>query len=405
MRQGDGLRGLAALVLVLGTAGPVAAQNPAVTTRQEAIEQEQASKDLQLQPYVPNKAERILDRAEAVLNDGVSTWHPYLVSAYSGGGFAWGVGYLHHVSPYNVVDLRGSYTFSGYRRMEAEFQAPRLFDRRATLSVLGGWREATEVGFYGIGTDNTSKDDRTNYAFMHPYGSATLTIWPTRRVFLLRGGFEWSQWSQNPGHGSVPSIETAFTPDTLPGLGASTTYLHTQATAGFDWRTSAGYARRGGYYGITAHDFSDIDDAFGFEQLDYEAVQHIPILREAWVLSLRGRVQSTFSKDDQEVPFFMLPALGGGSTLRGFSSWRFRDRDSLLLQAEWRIMANRFLDTAVFTDAGKVTPRPSALDFKNLKTDYGIGVRFHGPFVTPLRVEVARSNEGFSLVFAASPVF
>ena len=83
-------------------------------------------------------------------------------------------------------------------------------------------------------------------------------------------------------------------------------------------------------------------------------IQHLPILRETWVLSLHGLAQTTMLKGDQEVPFFMLPSLGGGSNLRGFSSWRFRDRNSLLLQAEWRIMANRFLDTAVFYDAGKV---------------------------------------------------
>ena len=51
-------------------------------------------------------------------------------------------------------------------------------------------------------------------------------------------------------------------------------------------------------------------------------------------------------EDGQEIPFFMLPALGGGSSLRGFTSWRFRDRNSLLLQAEWRVIVNRFLDMA-----------------------------------------------------------
>ena len=57
----------------------------------------------------------------------------------------------------------------------------------------------------------------------------------------------------------------------------------------------------------------------------------------------------------------MLPALGGGSSLRGFSSWRFRDLNSLLLQAEWRVLANRFLDMALFYDAGRVSARRSDL--------------------------------------------
>ena len=73
--------------------------------------------------------------------------------------------------------MRGSYSITSYKRVEAEFVAPRLFNRRGQLSVLGGWREATQVGFYGIGT-NTSKDDRTNYLFEQPYGSALLTLWP-----------------------------------------------------------------------------------------------------------------------------------------------------------------------------------------------------------------------------------
>ena len=61
-------------------------------------------------------------------------------------GFTLGVGYAHHVSPYNMLDVRGSYTILGYKRVEAEFTAPRLFHRRGALSLLGGWREATQVG-------------------------------------------------------------------------------------------------------------------------------------------------------------------------------------------------------------------------------------------------------------------
>jgi hypothetical protein len=311
---------------------------------------------------------------------------------------------MRHVSPYNLVDLRGSITFSGYKRLEAEFVAPRLFNRRGNLSLVGGWREATQVGFFGVG-NATSKDDRTNYGFEQPYGSVLLTVWPTRQLLMLRGGFEWSQWAQEPGGGSSPSVETRYTPETLPGLGASIDYFHTQATIGLDYRTAAGYSRRGGFVGVTGHDFSDRDGAFGFQQVEYEAIQHIPILRETWVISLHGLVTTTTRKSDQEIPFFMLPSLGGGSTLRGYSSWRFRDRHSLLLQAEWRIIVNRYLDTAVFYDTGKVAARSSDLDFNDLKDDFGFGVRFHGLTATPLRVDLAKSREGFVVVFSSSAVF
>jgi len=40
-----------------------------------------------------------------------------------------------------------------------------------------------------------------------------------------------------------------------------------------------------------------------------------------------------------------------------------------------------------------------------LKTDGGLGFRFHGPLATPLRLDFAKGNEGLTLVFGASAVF
>ena len=223
---------------------------------------------------------------------------------------------------------------------------------------------------------------------------------------MLRGGVEFTQWSQEPGEGRTPSVETVYTPAELPGLGAKVTYLHSQGTVGLDWRTSPGYSRRGAYLAATLHDYKDQDDAFGFQMVEYEGIAHVPILRETWVLSFHARMQHANESDDQQIPFFMLPALGGGSSLRGYSSWRFRDQNSLLLQAEWRIMINRYLDLAFFYDAGKVTARTKDLDLDGLKDDFGFGVRFHGPFSTPLRVELARSREtSLSFIFSSSASF
>lgn len=385
-------------------ASPAFAQTPEPDSRQAAIESAQREKAQTLRPYAPGGFERLITRIEDTLLNGTRKWHPFLQNAYGGGGFALGAGYTRFVSPYSFIDTRGSISVSGYKLVETEFVSPRLFHRRGSLSVRGGWRNATRVAFYGLGSE-TSLADRTNYAFEQPYASARLTYWPTRRTFMLRGGVEGTQWKLTQPSGRIPAIGTIHSAASLPGVGATTTYLHAEATAALDTRTSPGYSRRGGFYGLTAHDFSDRDARFGFRQLDYEVVQHVPILRETWAISLRGLASTTFDKQGQDIPFFMLPSLGGGSDLRAFSSWRYRDRNSLLLQAEWRVMANRFLDTAVFVDAGKVSARRQDLGFDGLKTDYGLGVRFHGPFSTALRIDVARSREGTRLVFATSPAF
>jgi hypothetical protein len=405
MRAVDPVRIVASLVIFVAAPHMARAQGaPSSETRSSVVEQAQAEKLPTLHPYVPDKGERLMTRVEDIFVSPRETWHPFFENAYRGGGLAPGLGYMWHVSPYSYVDIRGSYSIKSYKRAEAEFVSPRLFHRRGELSILGGWRDATEVGFYGLGID-TPSGNGVNYGFERPYGSALLTVRPTRRLLSLGGGFEWTRWNLKSGRGTGPSIEKVYTPESLPGVGATTTYLHTQATAGFDWRTASGYSRRGGFYGVTGHDYYDRDDTLGFRQVNYEAIQHVPILRESWVISLHGLVETTWRKSDQDVPFFLMPALGGGSNLRGYSSWRFRDRHSLLLQAEWRIMANRFFDTAVFYDTGKVASRTGDLDFNHLKNDYGFGARFHTPFATVLRIDVARSQEGTTLVFATSPIF
>ena len=163
---------LIVVVVTNGASGSVAAQEPEAATRDALLEQARIEKTTTLHPYVPGKTEALFTRAEDILVNGVPSWHPFFESAYYGGGFTLGAGYAHHVSPYNMLDVRGSYTILGYKRIEAEFTAPRLFRRRGELSLLGGWREATQAAFYGFGM-GTSLDNRTDFDFQQPYGSAT----------------------------------------------------------------------------------------------------------------------------------------------------------------------------------------------------------------------------------------
>jgi outer membrane translocation and assembly module TamA len=68
-------------------------------------------------------------------------------------------------------------------------------------------------------------------------------------------------------------------------------------------------------------------------------------------------------------------------------------------------MAGQYVDMALFVDGGKVAPRRADLDLHDLTTAYGIGARFHTPAATVMRIEVARTREGTSLVFGFGPVF
>lgn len=372
-------------------------------TREQEIADEQADKAKRLVPYLPTKAERILGRIQSGFVELNSGFFPYLGSVYSGGGFTLGGGYRQFYGDRSNWDVKGLYSIKNYKLIEAGTSVPTLASGRLTLDALIGWRDATQVSYYGLGM-GTSADDRTNFRFKETYVGGGAKFRPIPWV-VLDGHVNYEDWNTEPGLGSSPSIETIFTPETAPGLGANPTYWHTAATAGIDWRTAPEYSRTGGYYGVTLDDYADADETYSFDRLNVELIQHVPLLRETWVISLRGRVQTTISDADL-VPYFLLPSLGSGSTMRAYRSWRFRDRHSLLTSAEFRWIPNRLgLDMALFYDAGKVEADRSDLDFNGLKSDWGIGVRFHGPITTPLRVEVARGTEGWHLVFASSAAF
>ena len=258
------------------------------------------------------------------------------------------------------------------------------------------------MAFYGLGMQ--SPDERTNFRLKQTYFGGDAQFRPGY-LTVLGAAITFDQYSLTEGAGNVPSIETIHTSTTAPGLGDSPDYLHLAFSGGIDTRPSAGYARRGGLYQITYHNYADTGGAYSFDRVDGEIVQHVPILRENWVISLHGLVQTTLD-DDDVVPYFLLPSVGSGSTLRAYPSGRFRDRHSLLLTGELRWTPSRQgVDMAVFYDMGKVAPEWDGLSLKGLKSNVGVGIRFHTPFATPLRIELAHGRSGFNLVFSGSAAF
>jgi hypothetical protein len=378
--------------------GSAAAQD----SRAARIAAAQDEKAARLRPAGPSKAEAVFLRLLESYANPTGPF-PYFDSVYSGGGFTLGAGYRRFFGDNTAWDVKGLYSFSNYKKIELGITSRDHLAGRLHASVYGGWRDATQVAYYGLGID-TVPADRANFRLKLGYLSGLVDFHPVPWA-VLAGGLALEDYTLTSGQGSVRSIEDAYTPATAPGLDADPTYVHTQGTAGIDWRTAPGYTRRGGYYGVTLHDYADLDETYSFNQLDAHLVQHLPILRENWVVSLRGRLQTLIGDDDQ-APVFLLPSLGSGSTLRAYSSWRFRDRHSMLFSAEWRWIPNRLgLDMALFYDAGQVAPTRNGLSIDRLKTNWGVGARFHTPRVTPLRIEVAHGDEGWHLVFAGDAAF
>jgi hypothetical protein len=332
-----------------------------------------------------------------------SGFFPAFESVYHGGGLTLGAGYRRFFGDNTFWQVKGLYSFLNYKLVEGATVSRDHLNKRLTFRSRLGWRDATQVAYYGLG-QGSKEADRANFRFQETYAEGGAEFRPVRWM-PIKGTFGFEQWNTLQGKGADPSIETKYNSVTAPGLGADPSYLHTRFSTGIDWRQSPGYTRRGGLYEVTFHDYHNTGQGLhSFQKLDGEVIQHIPLLRETWVLAGRGRVETTLNDNDL-IPYFMLPALGSGSTLRGYSSDRFRDRHSLLFNAEFRWIPATMWDMALFYDAGKVASRRSDLDFKGMKSNVGIGVRLHGPMATPLRVDFAVSNEGWRIVFSGGPIF
>jgi hypothetical protein len=394
---------LIAVLFAASLVAPLAAS--AQDTREGVITAEQADKAAHPPPNTRTKPEIVLDYIQKFLMPKPHGFFPYFDSVYSGGGVTLGAGYGWAFGDSSNFLVRGLYSIKNYKLIEAVTLSPGHMNGRLTLDSTVGWRNATEAPFYGLGMD-APLSARTNFDLKETYANGNAVLRPNDWS-VLAGTVGLEAYVIGPAAGDEgSSTENVLTPEQAPGLGADPTYIHSEATAGIDTRTSPGYTRTGGYYGATIHNYNNTNGPFDFNRLDGEAIQHIPILRETWVISLRGRVESTLGNDVNDTPYFLLPSLGSGSTLRAYSSWRFRDRNSLLTQGEFRWIPNRLgLDMAVFYDAGKVAPRFQDLSLKGLAHDWGVGARFHGPAFTPLRIEIARGSEGWNLVFAGSAAF
>ena len=396
-RRPAALTALAAAALCLLSVRGTSAQD----SRADAIASEQAAKSTQLRPYEPSKAERMFLAIKRTFIDSPSGFYPTFGSVYSGGGFTPGAGYRQFFGDRTFWDVKGLFSIKAYKLVEFSTESPGHAHDRIDLRARVGWRDATDVAFYGLGM---SERERSAFGIQQAYVGGGVDGRPTKWT-MLTTSITYEDFTTGDGRGTFPAVASVYTPESVAGLGASPTYLHTSASAGIDWRPSAGYARRGGLYNLAYHNYADVDSTYSFDRLDAAIVQHIPIMRETWVFSFRGQVQTTID-DNDVVPYFLLPALGSGNTLRAYDTWRFRDRHSLLASVEWRWVPNMLgLDMALFYDAGKVTRQRSDLDFSGLKNDVGVGVRFHGPAVTPVRIELAKGSEGLRLVFAGSAAF
>jgi hypothetical protein len=366
----------------------------------------QAEKAKVLAPRQPTKAEKILMRAESNFTGTSQGFYPFFGSAFPGGGLAFGAGYRRLYGDTGIFDVHGGYSIAGYKLATTTLQLPTYASGRMKTLIHAKYQFADEVPFFGIGNE-TDEEDETAFEYTPISFGVGQSIALTRE-FHIGGDLSYQKFDTSTGNSSrVPSLEDFFPVSAAPGFGLDFEYITGNVFVEYDWRFSPGYTTTGGLYRVdwTTYAERDEPEGFDFTRLDIELVQHVPILRGNQILAFRGLASITDTKGDDVVPFFLLPKLGGGSELRGFRDFRFRDNNRLLVTGEYRWAPSKFMDMVLFYEVGKVARLREDLDFEDLHSSYGIGARFHGPNLTALRIELARSVEGMRLIVSGGAAF
>lgn len=386
-------RAIAFLILVL-----FAASAAAQSTRVDAIAGEQGEKAKNTGKEGPSDAEIIVRRilASPLLSGGDGVY-PWFGSVYGGTGMAVGVGYMKHLRSAASVNAQTAISLNNSTMVRGSIAAPELWRGTLQVDASAQWLDARGVSFYGFGQDSDRANrERFDYSPREITGNVTLK--PVQRLSLT-GTYSYLALSTER---DIPRLSEGE----APGLDQNLSFHVNRATALFDWRPAPGYSTHGGFVRAT---FERHDEANGrpysFDAQEFEAVQMVPLVREQFVLAGRALVTFTQPGHGDTVPVILAPYLGSGGAFRGYANRRFTDRNRMLLSGEYRWRPSRYLDMALFIDAGQVAAHRADFDAGRFDTAWGIGARFHGPTFNAVRIEVARGREGIRLIVAGSQPF
>jgi outer membrane protein assembly factor BamA len=84
----------------------------------------------------------------------------------------------------------------------------------------------------------------------------------------------------------------------------------------------------------------------------------------------------SFSNLGDSIPLRSLASLGGANSMRGYYAGRFRDKQQLVFQTEYRIFLCKRFGLVAFSGMGNVSNTPTNFPLNSFKYSYGSGVRF-----------------------------
>jgi hypothetical protein len=273
---------------------------------------------------------------------------------------------------------------------------------RLTIKITGMHRELRGLNYFGLG--NSSSSIAHLFGERETVGGLEVVL-PVNRWVVVEGLIEGRQ-PELARSGDPSSVPQTFTELTAPGLAAQPSFMRYKSN--FLYRipkknssptdpiyianTNLGY----NWY----QDLNNGHYSFGQFEADSTRTWNLETANESgsktWFhhlfcpkkkggfceygeINLHGRLIVSHAPTGNAIPFYYQPTQGGSDidgteTLRGYTDYRFRGPDSLLLQAEYGRHVWSLLGMYAFYDAGKVTLKGSDITLNHLRQDGGLGI-------------------------------
>jgi Omp85 superfamily domain len=375
--------------------------NPAASTRESA-----GATAIFAEPHV---IARGIDAATRMLGDGSDIkngFYTELSNMPTGAGWITaGPGYRHwFFGDQLYVDGSAAISWRAYKMGQARFELPQLARSRLAIGTHVRWQDLTQVTFFGDGPESL-ETNRSEYRLKSTNISGYATVRPFQWL-AVRGLVGWlDRPSVLPPAGSFqrgnPATEDVFSSDPVFSLEVQPSFGYREASVTVDTRDHRSHPTSGGVYRAALTGFTDQDHGtFSVRRTEAEGAHFIPVSRSRVVLALHGWLAASDTAADATVPFYLQPSLGGHNTLRGYTDYRFHDRNLLAVNVEARFALFTHVDAAVFADAGNVAAHVSELDID--KRSYGVGWRVHSRESTFARLDLAHGAEGWNFLFRLS---
>jgi outer membrane protein assembly factor BamA len=305
------------------------------------------------------------------------------------------------------LDMSAAVSWNYYTMAQVGLEFPHLAHDRLSLGVQTRYQDSLAIDYFGVGNESTQAD-QTAYRFKNFDVLATGHV-QANRWLAVDGRVGWiprPDLLAAEGRVSVPNTIDRFTEATAPGITTQPAFVHADVSVLADTRDHPGYSTSGGFYRATAAVYADQDGgAYSFRRYEAEGSQFVRLGTPRWILGLHAWGVFSDTSNGATVPFYLMPAMGGKNTLRGFYSYRFHDNDMAIANLESRWALWTHMDVAAIADVGRVAHSLSDFDEHNIRHSFGAGVRFHNATSTLLRIDVGHSRDGWRLFFVMSDPF